>query len=106
MICTVLGEEWGCVGGMLLGDVCKCLLLRGVNVARSCRDKLGARVGFGITATVFGNVAVNIAMVLGMLPVVGIPIPMVSNGGSSAVVTMASVGILLNVAMRKFVFQK
>ena len=56
--------------------------------------------------TVFWHVAVNIAMVLGMLPVVGIPLPLVSYGGSSAVVTMASVGILLNVAMRKFVFQK
>ncbi|MBW2580248.1 MAG: FtsW/RodA/SpoVE family cell cycle protein, partial [Deltaproteobacteria bacterium] len=55
---------------------------------------------------VFWHVAVNIAMVVGMLPVVGIPLPLVSYGGSSAVVTMASVGILLNVAMRKFVFQK
>ena len=50
--------------------------------------------------------AVNIAMVLGMLPVVGIPLPLVSYGGSSAVVTLASIGILLNIGMRKFVFQK
>jgi rod shape determining protein RodA len=51
-------------------------------------------------------VAVNIAMVLGMLPVVGITLQLIRYGGSSAMVTMTSVGILLNVAMRKFVFQK
>jgi rod shape determining protein RodA len=63
-------------------------------------------LGFGITVIIFWHVAINIAMVLGMLPVVGIPLPLVSYGGSSAVVTLACVGILLNVAMRKFVFQK
>jgi rod shape determining protein RodA len=105
-IFTVLAEEWGFVGGMLLLALFLCLLLRGLNVARRSRDQFGALLGFGITVTLFWHVAVNIAMVLGMLPVVGIPLPLVSYGGSSAVVTMASVGILLNVAMRKFVFQK
>ena len=105
-IFTVLAEEWGFVGGMLLLALFLCFFLRGLSVARRSRDQFGALLGFGITATVFWHVAVNIAMVLGMLPVVGIPLPLVSYGGSSAVVTMASVGILLNVAMRKFVFQK
>jgi rod shape determining protein RodA len=105
-IFTVLAEEWGFVGSMLLLALFLCLLLRGMNVARRSRDQFGALLGFGITAIIFWHVAINIAMVLGMLPVVGIPLPLVSYGGSSAVMTLASVGILLNVAMRKFVFQK
>lgn len=103
---TVLAEEWGFVGSILLLALFLCLLLRGLNVARRSRDQFGALLGFGITAVIFWHVAINIAMVLGMMPVVGIPLPLVSYGGSSAVVTLASVGILLNVAMRKFVFQK
>jgi rod shape determining protein RodA len=105
-IFTVLAEEWGFVGSVLVLALFLCLLLRGLNVARRSRDQFGALLGFGITAIFFWHAAVNIAMVLGMLPVVGIPLPLVSYGGSSAVVTLASVGILLNVAMRKFVFQK
>jgi rod shape determining protein RodA len=105
-IFTVLAEEWGFVGSLLLLALFLCFILRGLNVARRSRDQFGALLGFGITAIIFWHVAVNIAMVLGMMPVVGIPLSLVSYGGSSAVVTMASVGILLNVAMRKFVFQK
>ena len=105
-IFTVLAEEWGFVGSMMLLALFLCFLLRGLNVARRSRDQFGTLLAFGITAIIFWHVAINVAMVLGMLPVVGIPLPLVSYGGSSAVVTLASVGILLNVAMRKFVFQK
>jgi rod shape determining protein RodA len=105
-IFTVLAEEWGFVGSMLLLALFLCFLLRGLNVARRSRDQFGSLLAFGTTAIVFWHVVINVAMVLGMLPVVGIPLPLVSYGGSSAVVTLASVGILLNVAMRKFVFQK
>jgi len=105
-IFTVLAEEWGFVGSMLLLALFLCFLLRGLNVARRSRDQFGTLLAFGTTAIVFWHVAINVAMVLGMLPVVGIPLPLVSYGGSSAVVTLASVGILLSVAMRKFVFQK
>ena len=105
-IFSVLAEEWGFVGSLLLLALFLSLLLRGLNVARRSRDPFGALLGFGITAILFWHVAVNIAMVLGMLPVVGIPLPLVSYGGSSAVMTLVSIGILLNVAMRKFVFQK
>ena len=94
------------MGSVLLLALFLCLLLRALNVARRSRDQFGVLLGFGITAIFFWQVAVNIAMVLGMLPVVGIPLPLVSYGGSSAVVTLVGVGILLNVAMRKFVFQK
>jgi rod shape determining protein RodA len=105
-IFSVLAEEWGFWGSVLFLGLLLCLILRGLGVARRSRDQFGALLAFGVTATIFWHVAVNVAMVLGMLPVVGIPLPLVSYGGSSAVVTMASIGILLNVGMRKFVFQK
>jgi rod shape determining protein RodA len=105
-IFTVLAEEWGFIGSMLLLALFLCFLLRCLSVARRSRDQFGTLLALGTTAIVFWHVAINIAMVLGMLPVVGIPLPLVSYGGSSAVVTLASVGVLLNVAMRKFVFQK
>jgi rod shape determining protein RodA len=105
-IFTVLAEEWGFIGSMLLLALFLCLLLRGLNVARRSRDQFGTLLALGTTAIIFWQVVINVAMVLGMLPVVGIPLPLVSYGGSSAVVTLAGVGILLNVAMRKFVFQK
>ena len=105
-IFTVLAEEWGFVGSLLLLALFLCLLLRGLNVARRSRDQFGTLLALGTTAIIFWQVTINVAMVLGMMPVVGIPLPLVSYGGSSAVVTLAGVGILLNVAMRKFVFQK
>ena len=105
-IFTVLAEEWGFIGSMLLLALFLCFLLRCLNVARRSRDQFGTLLAFGTTAIVFWHVVINVAMVLGMLPVVGIPLPLVSYGGSSAVVTLTSVGVLLNVAMRKFVFQK
>ena len=105
-IFSVLAEEWGFWGSVIFLGLFLCLILRGFSVARRSRDQFGALLAFGVTATMFWHVAVNIAMVLGMMPVVGIPLPLVSYGGSSAVVTLACIGILINVGMRKFVFQK
>jgi rod shape determining protein RodA len=105
-IFSVLAEEWGFWGSTLFLGLFVCLILRGFGVARRSRDHFGTLLAFGVTATIFWHVVVNIAMVLGMMPVVGIPLPLVSYGGSSAVVTMAGLGILFNVGMRKFVFQK
>ncbi|MFP3871027.1 MAG: rod shape-determining protein RodA [Syntrophobacteria bacterium] len=105
-IFSVLCEERGFFGSVLLLGMFLCLLLRGLSVARRSRDTFGVLLGFGLTAIIFWQVVINIGMVLGMLPVVGITLPLVSYGGSSVLVTMASIGILLNVGMRKFVFQK
>jgi rod shape determining protein RodA len=60
-------------------------------------------ISFGITMLVFWEVFINVGMVLGMLPVVGIPLPFLSYGGSSMVVLMAAMGLLLNVSMRRFI---
>jgi rod shape determining protein RodA len=60
-------------------------------------------ISFGITMLVFWEVFINVGMVLGILPVVGIPLPFLSYGGSSMVVLMAAMGLLLNVSMRRFI---
>jgi rod shape determining protein RodA len=103
---TVLAEEWGLIGSLVLVTLFLCLIIRALNVARRSRDHFGSLLALGITAGIFWHVTVNVAMVLGMLPVVGITLPLVSYGGSSVLVTLGSIGLLLNVGMRKFVFQK
>jgi rod shape determining protein RodA len=104
-IFSVLAEEWGFVGCLLLLGLFLCLIFRALQVARRSRDRFGMLLCVQIAAIIFWQVTVNVAMVLGMAPVVGITLPLVSYGGSSVLVTLGSIGILLNVYMRKFVFQ-
>jgi cell division protein FtsW len=70
----------------------------GFNVALGCREPFGKLLATGITALVCGQAAVNVSAVMGIAPLTGIPLPFVSYGGSSLVVALASVGILLNIA--------
>ena len=68
------------------------------------KDRLGAILAFGMLSIFFWQVAINTAMVTGMMPVVGIPLPLLSYGGSSMVSMMVGVGLLINVSMRRFTF--
>jgi rod shape determining protein RodA len=104
-IFSVLAEEWGFVGCLLLLGLFLCLVFRALQVARRSRDDFGTLLCVQIAAVIFWQVTVNVAMVLGMAPVVGITLPLVSYGGSSVLVTLGTIGILLNVDMRKFIFQ-
>src|SRR5436190_9064808 len=70
----------------------------GLRLALTCRDPFGKRLAAGLTALVCGQAVINLAAVLGLAPLTGIPLPFVSYGGSSLVVQLASVGILLNIA--------
>src|SRR5205814_10064592 len=72
----------------------------GLRLAIACKDPFGKRLAAGITALVCGQAAINLAAVLGLAPLTGIPLPFVSYGGSSLVVTLLGVGILLNIAGR------
>ena len=71
----------------------------GFRIALRCRDPFGKRLAVGITTLVCGQAAVNLAAVLGIAPLTGIPLPFVSYGGSSLVVLLAGVGVLLNIAV-------
>ena len=104
-IFSIMAEEWGLVGAGLLLFIFFLLIIWGLNVARVCRDPFGIILSFGITAMVFWQAIINIGMVMGLMPVVGVPLPFISYGGSSAITMMICIGILINISMRQFVHE-
>jgi rod shape determining protein RodA len=102
---SVFAEEWGFLGGLILTAMFLSLILWGLKIVVHSRDYLGAVVAFGITMLLFWEVFINIGMVLGILPVVGIPLPFLSYGGSAMVVLMTAVGLLMNISVRRFILQ-
>ncbi|MBU8850034.1 MAG: rod shape-determining protein RodA [Desulfobacterales bacterium] len=101
-IASVLAEEWGLVGCSILLILYFFLLLWGLNIAYNCRNMFGSILAFGVTTMIFWQIFINIGMVMGLMPVVGVPLPLVSYGGSSVITNMVGFGILLNISMRKF----
>jgi rod shape determining protein RodA len=101
-IFSVLAEELGFLGAVFLLALFLGFLLKGIGVAFQAKDRLGTLTAAGLTWMLALYVTFNVGMTVGLLPVVGIPLPLVSYGGSSLVATMVSVGLLLNIKMRKF----
>jgi rod shape determining protein RodA len=101
---SVFAEEWGFIGSLILLSLYIILLLWGLNIAKNSKDKFGAIVSVGIVALIFWHVIINTGMVTGLLPVVGIPLVLFSYGGSSLILTMAAMGLLMNISMRRFMF--
>jgi cell division protein FtsW len=98
MIFAVIGEELGLVGAAIVCLGYCVFAYAGLRLAIGCKDPFGKRLAAGITALVCGQAAVNLAAVLGLAPLTGIPLPFISYGGSSLVIALLSVGILLNIA--------
>ena len=98
MIFATFGEELGLVGAALVIAAYCAVADAGLRVALRCRDPFGKRLAAGLTTLVCGQALVNLAAVLGLAPLTGITLPFVSYGGSSLVVSLASVGVLLNIA--------
>jgi cell division protein FtsW len=98
MIFAVIGEELGLVGAAILCLGYCVFAYAGLRIAIGCKDPFGKRLAAGVTALICGQAAVNIAAVLGLAPLTGIPLPFVSYGGSSLIIALLSVGILLNIA--------
>ncbi|MDY7097374.1 MAG: rod shape-determining protein RodA [Pseudomonadota bacterium] len=94
---ATMAEEWGLVGGMFVIAVFSIILRWGMNVARESRDRFGSLLAAGMSATIFFYIAVNLMMVMGMAPVVGIPLPFMSHGGSSMLTNMICIGALMMV---------
>jgi rod shape determining protein RodA len=101
---SVLAEEWGFVGGVVVLGAYVALMLRGLVIARASKDVFGCGIAVGVVALFFWSGAINIGMVLGVLPVVGIALPFLSAGGSALVTCMLGIGLLMNVSMRRYVF--
>ena len=99
MIFAVIGEELGLIGASLVIGAFALLALVGFRIAMRCQDPFGKLLAAGITALVCGQAAINLAAALGIAPLTGIPLPFVSYGGSSLVVLLGAVGILLNIAV-------
>jgi cell division protein FtsW len=99
MIFAIVGEELGLVGTSALIAAYAAFAYAGLRVALLCRDPFGKLLASALTALVCGQAAINLAAVLALAPLTGIPLPFVSYGGSNLVVQLASVGILLNIAV-------
>jgi len=106
MIFAVIGEELGLVGTTALIAAYLAFAYAGLKIALTCRDPFGKRLAVGLTVLVCGQALINLAAVMGLAPLTGIPLPFVSYGGSSLIVALASVGILLNIAAKGGVAQR
>ena len=94
---ATMAEEWGLFGGLLVLLIFGIILRWGMIVSRDSRDRFSRLLAGGMTATIFFYVAVNLMMVMGMAPVVGIPLPFMSHGGSSMMTNMICIGTLMMV---------
>jgi len=101
-IFAVFAETWGFVGCLALLLCYVLLLLRGFDIAASAREPVGRLVALGATLLLAMQVLINVAMVTGLLPVVGLPLPLMSYGGSSMLASLMALGLILSVRMRQF----
>jgi len=103
-IFSVIGEEWGFLGAMLLVVLFIILMNRLLNLTNQTNDDRGKFLITGVVALLWFQFFINISMTLGLMPVVGLPLPLVSYGGSSLATTMALIGLAVSVKARRKVF--
>jgi rod shape determining protein RodA len=101
-IFAVLAEEVGFVGVLLLMCLFGCLLVHGFTIAYRSRDRMGALIATGVVTMLAVQIFLNIGMTIGLVPIIGLPLPLMSYGGSSLVMTFLCLGLLMNVRMRRF----
>ena len=102
-VLAVLAEELGFVGVVVVLGLFYLVFYRGIVAALSAQDRLGTHICMLVVAWVAGQMAVNVGMVLGRLPTIGVPLPLISYGGSSLVSTLAAIALIVNVRARRFV---
>ncbi len=98
---SVWAEEWGFMGAALLVTCYFFMIFWGLNIANSARDKFGELLAFGVVSLIFWQAVINLAMVMGLLPNMGVLLPLVSYGGTSLLINLASLGLLMNIRMRR-----
>jgi rod shape determining protein RodA len=101
---SVLAEEWGFIGCSVLLMLYLSLLVWGLVVASNSKDNFGSMLAVGVVGMLFWPAAINVAMVLGLAPVIGVPLPLVSYGGTQVLANLIGLGLLLNVSMRRYLF--
>ncbi|HKI97381.1 MAG TPA: rod shape-determining protein RodA [bacterium] len=103
-IFSIFAEEWGFLGAVALLALYTMLILRAISVVFQTHDRFSAFVTMGVTTMIGMQVLINIGMAAGLLPVVGVPLPFFSYGGSSMITMMVGISILLNIRMRRFLW--
>lgn len=101
---SVLAEEWGFLGCLVLLGVYFMMLIWGLVVANNSKDSFGAMLAVGVVGMLFWPAVINVAMVLGLAPVIGVPLPLISYGGSQMLANLVALGLLMNVSMRRYIF--
>ena len=101
---AVFAEEWGFVGAVLLLVLYCALLARLLVIALRARERFGLLLSVGVAGIIFWQIVINAGMNIGALPVVGVPLPFLSYGGSSLLTTMVAIGLALNVSTRRLFF--
>jgi rod shape determining protein RodA len=101
-IFSVLSEEWGFIGCVIILMLFMIFILRGLSIAGRARDDFGTLLSVGCVAIIFWHVAINVGMVMGLVPVVGVPLSFVSYGGSSLLCSFLVTAILSSVSSRRF----
>ncbi|GAC1363838.1 MAG: rod shape-determining protein RodA [Actinomycetota bacterium] len=102
-IFTVVGEETGFMGSVLVIGLLAFIIWRAIRIAMLSKDQFGTRLAAGVAAMLAFQLFINVGMTIGLVPIVGIPLPFVSYGGSSLLTSFCAVGILMNIHMRRFV---
>ncbi len=101
-IFSVIGEEFGFIGAMVVLFLFALVLYRGFKISSVSKNNFAGLMGIGITTMFLYHAVVNIGMATGIMPVTGLPLPFVSYGGSFLLVSMASMGVLANISMRRY----
>ena len=97
-IFAIISEELGIVGILIVASLFILIIYRGFNIAINCNDKFGKYISFGITFCLSFQALLNLMVVVGLIPVTGVTLPFLSYGGSSLLITLCSIGILLNIS--------
>ena len=103
-IFPVLSEEWGFLGSLVVLGLYLAILIMGVQLASKAKERFGIFVSLGVTALFFWQIVINLGGVLGLLPLTGVTLPLLSYGGSSLVMVMVGMSLLMNISMRRFMF--
>ena len=103
-ILSILGEEWGFIGILILLLIYCFFILKALHNAKEAKDKFGSLLILGALSLIIFQAIINIGMVVGSMPITGLPLPLVSYGGSSLFISLFSVALILNVTMRRFYY--
>jgi cell division protein FtsW len=101
MIFAIIGEELGLIGVACVLAAFAALAWAGFSIALAAKDPFGKRIAAGVTALIVGQAAINFGGVLSIVPLTGVPLPLISYGGSSLITTLAGIGVVLAVAARE-----